>query len=137
MYLLDTNVVSEMRKARKADSNVMARLSAQPAHAFFISSMTLLELEIGTLLVERRDPRQGARLRAWLDTVVVPHFSGRTLGVDDRVARQAAQMHVPDPAPELDALIAATALVNGLILITRSEKDFSRSGVRVINPWKP
>jgi predicted nucleic acid-binding protein len=137
MYLLDTNVVSEMRRGAKAHPGATAWLSAQPSDGFYISAITLLELELGTLLVERRDKAQGDILRRWLDAVVVPGFAERTLAVDHSVARRAAQMHVPDPAPELDALIAATAFVHNLVVVTRNERDFVGMGVPFINPWKP
>jgi predicted nucleic acid-binding protein len=94
-----------------------------------------MELELGTLLLERRDPIQGAGLRAWMDGHVLPEFADRTLPVDSEVALRCARLHVPDPRPERDALIAATALTHGMTVVTRDVADFEPTGVRVLNPW--
>ena len=137
MFLLDTNVLSELRKAGdgKADSNVVAWLSSVDATTFFISAITLMELELGILLMERRDISQGATLRAWMQNHVLPEFSGRTLPIDAAIAIQCARLHVPDPRPDRDSLIAATALVHGMTVITRNLADFEATGVRLFNPW--
>ena len=137
MFLLDTNVLSELRKAGdgKADSNVVAWLSSVDATAFFISAITMMELELGILLMERRDISQGATLRAWMQNHVLPEFSGRTLPIDAAIAIQCARLHVPDPRPDRDSLIAATALVHGMTVITRNLADFEATGVRLFNPW--
>jgi predicted nucleic acid-binding protein len=135
MFLLDTNVISELRKARAADPKVVAWANSVEAGVLFISAITVLELEQGVLLVERRDARQGMALRAWLDDPVMPEFSRRTLPIDADVARRCAGLHVPDPRSERDALIAATALVHGLTVFTRNIADFDKTGVRLINPW--
>ena len=137
MFLLDTNVISELRKAGdgRADANVTAWLSGVDAESFYISAVTLMELEQGILGIERRDPTQGARLRAWMDSHVLPELSERTLPVDRAVALRCAQLHVPDPRPERDAFIAATALVHGMTVVTRDVADFEPTGVRVLNPW--
>lgn len=139
MYLLDTNVVSELRKVKsaKADANVAAWIARVPAPILFLSAITVQELEHGTLLVERRDIAQGRLLRAWLDDHVLPTFENRVLPVDVIVARRAAALHVPDPRPVRDALIAATALVHGLTVVTRDENHFLPMGVGVLNPWLP
>ena len=138
MYVLDTNVVSELRKARgKADKNVMAWAAAMLPSALFLSVITVMELEQGTLLIERRDPAQGAVLRRWLENHVLPAFAGRVLPIDIAVAQCCARLHIPDPRAERDALIAATALVHGMIVVTRNVVDFQPAGVRVINPWTP
>ena len=138
MYLLDTNVVSELRKAGdgKADRNVTAWLSRSDASSFYLSAITLMELEIGVLRVERRDPAQGARLRAWLDLRVIPEFAERTLPIDAAVALSCARLHVPDPRSDRDALIAATALVYRMSLVTRNTADFAGTGARLIDPWQ-
>jgi predicted nucleic acid-binding protein len=133
--LLDTNVVSELRKAAKADANVTAWAAAQPADTLFVSTITVLELEIGVQRMERRDRRQGAVLRQWLDGHVLPAFEGRVLVFDLAVARRCAALHVPDPRPERDAIIAATALVHGLTLATRNVADFQNMGAKLVNPW--
>ncbi len=138
MFLLDTNVVSELRKAggEKADPNVIAWLSARDAATCYVSAVTLMELDLGVLLMERRDPAQGARLRVWLEETVLPEFSERTLPVDRAVALACARLHVPDPRPERDAFIAATALVHGMTLVTRNLADFAPMGVPLVNPWE-
>jgi hypothetical protein len=137
MFVLDTNVVSELRKAKagKADPNVTAWAAGVPAGSLFISAITVLELETGVLLVERRDPAQGAVLRAWLDRHVMPAFAGRVLAVDTAVAQRCAHLHIPNPRAERDALIAATALVHGMTVVTRNVADFAPTGVAILNPW--
>jgi predicted nucleic acid-binding protein len=138
MYLLDTNVVSELRKVDegKADARVAAWQARVEPAVCFISAMTLIELEIGVLRIERRDAVQGALLRAWLECRVLPEFSGRVLPVDAVVARYCARLHVPDPRAERDALIAATALAHGLTVVTRNTADFEPTGVSLLNPWQ-
>lgn len=137
MYLLDTNLISELRKARagKADENVTAWAAGVPVASLFVSVITLQELEIGILLAERRDPPQGLVLRTWLEDHVLPGFADRILPVDSAVARRSAALHVPDPRPVRDALIAATALVHGLTVVTRNVDDFRPTGVEVLDPW--
>ena len=137
MNLLDTNVLSEFRKdsVGKADLRVVAWARSQTAERLFISVITLFEIEKGALLLERRDQRQGFLLRTWVETKLLPAFSGRILPVDDRVASLAASLHVPDPAPFADSLIAATAIVHGYAVVTRNARDFQFPGVAVINPW--
>ena len=137
-YLLDTDVVSELRKIGdgKADGSVVAWIGAEDATSFFISAIAILELERGVLAVERRDATQGARLRAWLDTRIRPEFEGRILPVDDAVATRCAHLHVPDRRNEADAPIAATALVYGLAVVTRNVRDFEGTGVVLVNPWQ-
>lgn len=134
MYLLDTNVISELRKAQ-ADNNVVAWARSVAAPSLFLSAITVLELETGILRIERRDPAQGSLLRSWLDNHVMPAFAGRILAVDSAVALRCARLHIPDRSNECDALIAATALVHGLTVVTRNVADFQSSGVRLINPW--
>jgi predicted nucleic acid-binding protein len=138
MFVLDTNVVSELRKVRfgKADANVAAWAQGVDAAALFVSAITILELEFGVLLIERKDAVQGAMLRAWLDLQVLPEFAGRTLPVDGAVAQRCARLHVPDKRGERDALIAATALVHGMTLVTRNLADFRPTGVNLLNPWE-
>ena len=137
MFVLDTNVISELRKAKsgKANENVTAWFADVSPGALFLSAITVLELETGVLLVERRAPTQGAMLRAWLDHQVLPVFAGRVLGVDTAVAQRCARLHVPDRRAERDALIAATALVHGMTIVTRNVADFVFTGVRILNPW--
>jgi predicted nucleic acid-binding protein len=138
MYLLDTNVVSELRKvnAGRADPHVKTWSSRVDAASMSLSSITLLELELGALLIERRDRRQGAILRSWLEDQILPAFAGRILAVDTPVARKAAALQVPNPRPYRDALIAATAVVHGRTVVTRNVRDFESTGVPLINPWE-
>lgn len=137
IYLLDTNVVSELRKAGdgRADPKVTAWAENLPAQSLFMSAINLMELEIGVLRMERRDNAQGTMLRRWLDRHVVPFFSGRLLAVDEAVAMECARLHVPDKSPERDALIAATALIHNMAIATRNVKDFDGMGAKTYNPW--
>lgn len=138
MYLLDTNVVSELRKAKsdKADKNVVSWANSIPATNLFLSVISILEIETGLLLVERRDPLQGAVLRSWLNAHVLPAFSERILVIDTAVALCCAKLHAPDPRSDRDAIIAATALVHGMTVVTRNTDDFKRTGVEILNPWE-
>jgi toxin FitB len=135
MYILDTNVVSELRKAKKAHQNVKKWAQLLPAESVYLSAISILELEIGILLIEWRDREQGAILRSWMDRHVLPTFSGRVLAIDTAVAQRCATLHVPEPRSDRDALIAATALVHGLTVATRNVSDFEQMGVGVLNPW--
>ncbi|HKT98375.1 MAG TPA: type II toxin-antitoxin system VapC family toxin [Paraburkholderia sp.] len=135
MFLLDTNVVSELRVPKRADINVLAWASSQPVAAQFLSSITVLELELGVLRMERKDAAQGAVLRAWFDGQVLPQFAGRVLTFDQSVALRCAKLHVPDRRAERDAVIAATALVHGMTVVTRNTDDFKLTGVSLLNPW--
>lgn len=137
MYILDTNVVSELRKIRKgkADPGVLAWTESIDVTETFLSSITIMELEQGILSVERRDAVQGAILRSWLEQNILPGFLGRVLPVDTAVARRCARLHVPDKRSERDALIAATALVHGMTVVTRNVVDFEPTGVKIFNPW--
>ena len=135
MFLLDTNVVSELRRPERADTNVRAWASNTPAEFHSISVVTVLELERGTLLRERRDPTQGAILRRWLEQEILGPSAARLLTIDVAIARMCAKLHVPDPRRERDALIAATALVHGLTVVTRNATDFEPMGVKLLNPW--
>lgn len=137
MYLLDTNVVSELRKVRmgRADLKVAAWADSVEAADLYLSVITIQELEIGVQLAERRDPAQGSVLRAWLNTQVLPAFNGRILSIDTAVAVRSAHLHVPNPRPVRDGLIAATALIHGMTVVTRNVADFEPTGVTVFNPW--
>jgi toxin FitB len=139
MYLLDTNVLSELRKAPtgKADPNVMAWAESVAEGSLFISVITVLEIETGILLIARRDAAQGKPLRSWLEDHLLPAFSGRILPVDLAIARHCAGLSIPDPRPRRDGLIAATAFVHRMTVVTRNVTDFASTGVEVLNPWKP
>jgi predicted nucleic acid-binding protein len=138
MFVLDTNVVWESRKVRsgRANRGVESWVRSVPAAGMFVSAITIHELEHGVLLAERSDPKRGAVLREWLDGSVLTAFTDRVLPVDEAVARQAARLHVPDPAPFRDALIGATALIHHMTIVTRNVHDFERFGdLEVLNPW--
>lgn len=143
MFLLDTNVVSEMRKAQRAragparaDDRVKAWLGSTPVASLYLSVITVLELEQGCLLLQRRDPAQGKTLRTWIEKLVLPAFAGRILPVDVYVAQRYAALNVPNRMAERDALLAATALEQGMTVVTRNTPDFAATGVRLLNPWQ-
>lgn len=137
MFILDTNVVSNLRRRDKADRNVLAWSETHDIASFFMSVISILELEIGTLLLSRKDTRQATMYREWLDQTLIPQFDDRILSIDKAVVVRCANLHVPDPKPERDALIAATALVKNLTVVTRNTKDFDGTGVKLFNPWIP
>jgi predicted nucleic acid-binding protein len=132
--LLDTNVLSEMRKSAAGDRNFRRWSVSADRSAFHTSVLAVAELRRGAALKHRRHPTQGAMLDAWVD-LILQEFAGRILNVDQRVAETWASLSVPDPLPAIDGLIAATAIVHGLTLVTRNERDFARIGVRLLNPW--
>lgn len=139
MFILDTNVVSELRKVRfgRADANVARWAESVAASELYLSAISIQELSIGVLQVERRDPAQGRVLRIWLDEHVLPAFADRILPVDTAVAQRSAELHVPDPHSIRDSLIAATGLVHRMMIVTRNVSDFESTGVRLVNPWEP
>ena len=136
--LLDTNVVSELRKISNgmADANVVAWATKRDVATTFVSAITIFEIERGILRLERRDTKQAAMLRQWLNADVVPAFENRILPVDTFVALRCAALHVPDPRPERDAMIAATALVHGLTFATRNVADFRPMLTDIVDPWR-
>lgn len=134
MFLLDTNVISEIRKPT-ADQAVVAWLRQQRPSDLYLSAITMFELDLGVRRVERRDRFQGQALRAWLDGDVRVLFRGRILPVDEDVARRAAALHVPDPRPDRDCFFAATALVHDLHVATRNVKHFRSMTERLVDPW--
>jgi hypothetical protein len=135
MFVLDTNVVSELRKTTKGNPGVLAWAKQQKQDQLFVSVMTIMEIEAGILLMERKDRGQGAVLRGWFDNTVLPGFTNRILPVDTAVARYCAQLQVPQPKPVHDAMIAATALVHGMTVVTRNVPDFQGTGVAIMNPF--
>jgi toxin FitB len=139
MYLLDTNVISEMRKmaSGRAHPQLSSWVQSVPASTLFTSVLCLLELERGALQVRKRDAAQSDFLLQWIELRVRPAFAGRVLPVSELIAQQCARLHIPDPKPEMDALIAATALVHGLIVVSRNTSDFAFKGLQVLNPWLP
>ena len=136
MFLLDTNVISELRLERRADANVVAWAARTDPDQSFLSVVTILEIEIGALRLERRDQAQGRRLRRWIDHDVLPQFHDRILPIGLEIARRCAALHVPDPRGERDALIGATALVHNFVVVTRNTADFAPMGVALLNPWE-
>jgi len=138
IYLLDTNVVSELRKAktRKIDRRVAAWEKTVSASEMYLSVVSVLELEIGILLLERRDAAQGRHLRNWMNDRVLSAFEGRIMPINLEVVRRCAAFHVPNPRPDRDALIGATALVHGMTVVTRNVRDFEGMDVALLNPWE-
>jgi predicted nucleic acid-binding protein len=138
MFLLDTNVISELRKAGtgKIDPNVQAWAHCATTDDYWVSSITIEELEHGILLKEARDPRAGAILRRWFEDHVLIRFSQRTLPVDIPVARVCANLQAESPKPFRDSLIAATAIVHGMTVVTRNTQDFLSCKVATLNPWQ-
>ncbi|MFO1170209.1 MAG: type II toxin-antitoxin system VapC family toxin [Hyphomicrobiaceae bacterium] len=136
MFLLDTNVVSELRKETRMSGPVKRWVEGTTLSTLFLSSITILEVEIGAQRIRRRDRKQGDQLLRWIEIGLMAAFAGRFIPVDVAVARRSASLHVPDPRPERDALIAGTALVHGLTLVSRNVRDFAKMGVPVVNPFE-
>ena len=136
MYLLDTNVISELRRPDRANPKVAKWADGIPAIQFFLSVISLLEIERGTLQIARRDAAQGKILQTWIEEHILARFESRILAVDSAVALRCARLHIPNPRPDRDALIAATALVHGMTVVTRNVADFAATGVGVLNPWE-
>ncbi len=136
-FLLDTNVISELRKAKtkKINENVKAWAESVSPNQLFLSVISLLELEMGIGLIERRDKPQAALLRVWLNHHVLPTFQERVLPIDTTIALCCGKLHVPDPRSDRDALIAATALVHNMTVVTRNVADFEPTAVKILNPW--
>jgi toxin FitB len=136
-YLLDTNVLSEFRKAPsdRIDARVKAWTVNVPQSSLFVSVVSILEIETGILRIERHDRSQGSLLRTWLDDYLLPTFAGRVLAFDLAAAKQCAAFQVPDPRSDRDAMIAATAQIHKMTVVTRNVADFEPTGVAVFNPW--
>lgn len=135
MFLLDTNIISELRRSERAAPAVVAWVRRIPPAELFLSAISLLEVRLGALLAARKDAAKGAMLETWIERQVLPAFHGRIVAVDATVAERCAELHVPDPRPERDSLIAASALVHRLTLVTRNIRDFAPMGVALCNPW--
>ena len=136
MFLLDTNVLSELRRRRRAAPRVLTWAQSVDPSSLFLSAVTILEIEKGALLMKARDPMQADILDRWIRSVVIPSFAARILAFDENIALRCAPLHVPDPRPDRDAMIAATALHHGMIVVTRNTRDFAAIGVPLLNPWE-
>ncbi|WP_277983965.1 type II toxin-antitoxin system VapC family toxin [Sphingomonas faeni] len=137
MYLLDTNALSELRKRRsgKMSPAVEAWAGSVDQADMYLSVITIMEIELGIALLERRDARQAGVLRLWLHDKVMPAFAGRIYPVDTTIALRCARLHVPDTKSERDAWIAATGLVHDLTIVTRNVVDFAGTDVTLLDPW--
>ncbi|MFO0604508.1 MAG: type II toxin-antitoxin system VapC family toxin [Polyangiales bacterium] len=136
MFLVDTNVLAELRKGARCDPHVARWSGRHPTSAMWISVITLGEIRKGVELVRPRDPSQAAALEAWL-LRVTGAFSGRTLALDATVADAWGRMNARSQLPAIDGLLAATASAHGLVLATRNVRDFARAGVALVNPFEP
>lgn len=136
MFLLDTNVISELRKPDRANTSVLDWAKRNDTALFFLSAITLLEIQYGALLIRRRDKVQGELMLRWVADEILVAFESRILPVDKSIALTSAALHVPDPRPDRDAYIAATAMVHRLTVVTRNIGDFQPTGVKLLNPWE-
>lgn len=136
MYLIDTNVLSAMRRQDKAEPQFAAWVKTTIPEDMFISALTLFEIKVGALRIIRRDPKQGRDLERWITEFVLKAFESRILPIDAAVSLRCATLHVPDPRPNIDSLIAATALEHRLTVVTRNIADFKPLGVTILNPWQ-
>jgi toxin FitB len=135
VFLIDTNVLSEIRKGRRAEPNVTAWFEQTPAELIYISPIVIAELETGVSLIARRDAAQAALLRKWLIGIDA-EFKHRCVPITAETARIFASLHVPDKRPDRDAWIAATALQTGMTVVTRNIRDFETTGVSLLDPWQ-
>ena len=136
MFLLDTNVISELRQGKPMqNAQVLAWAKGHIFDRFFLSAITILELEKGVQALEHKQPPQGQALRRWLDGVT-DVFDGRTIPFSASMAKRSAALHFPHAISERDAMIAATALEHRFTVVTRNLKDFQSTGVQLLNPWE-
>lgn len=137
MFLLDTNVISELRKIKigKANKGLEIWSKNHNKKIMFLSVISLLELEIGALSLERKDPKQGTVIRMWIDEIIKPKFKDRIIPVSTKTVLICSKMHIPNRKSITDSLIAATAIEHNLTVITRNEKDFEETGAKIFNPF--
>ena len=133
-YLLDTNVVSELRKRERADADVRRWFGRHAGDEFWLSVLVVGELRRGVELIVRRDPDAARALRTWLDSTI-SDFADRVLPITIEISERWALLSVPDPVPVIDGLLAATAIEHDLTLVTRNTTDIDRTGVACINPF--
>ena len=134
-YLLDTNVVSEIRKQRP-DRHVLAWWNKVTSAEIFISALTIGEIRLGIERLRRKDSAQAELLERWLHGLRAT-YQHHIVNVDARIAEEWGRMNVPDPLPVIDGLLAATAIARGLTLVTRNTTDLARTGVLMLNPFEP
>ncbi|WP_124054864.1 type II toxin-antitoxin system VapC family toxin [Arcanobacterium ihumii] len=136
MFLLDTNVISEIRKPQsRIDANVKQWFEDKSPLDCYLSSTTIYEIEMGIVQVNRKDKPQAAILRYWLENHVLAAFENRILPMETAVARAAANLQKRRTLPYRDCIIGATALVNGLTMVTRNVADFESMPISLVNPW--
>lgn len=134
-YLLDTNVLSELRKGQRASPAVLDWFAAADDSSLFTSVLVFGEIRRGVEVIRKRgDAIAAVALEQWLARLR-ESFADRLFSVDEAVADRWGSLNVPDPLPSVDGLLAATALVHGLTLVTRNVKDVVRTGVRVVDPF--
>jgi toxin FitB len=134
-FLLDTNVVSELRKQTRTNPAVSRWIASVDESDLFLSVLVVGELYQGIERLRRRDPIAARKLNRWL-TVLTMSYTERILAVDQAVATLWGTLNVPDPLPVIDGLLASTALIHDLTLVTRNTSDVKRTGVRLINPFE-
>jgi toxin FitB len=134
-YLMDTNIVSELRKEARCDAGVSRWFDAAGEDDLFLSVLTLGEVRMGALGLARRNPAGATRVQAWVEALHA-QYTGRVLPVTLQVAETWARLSVPDRLPAVDGLLAATAIVHDLVLVTRNTRDVARTGVKLLNPFE-
>jgi len=135
-YLIDTNVLSEIRKGERTNAGVREWFAEASDEDLFVSVLTLGEIRRGIEGIRRRDPVSATHLDQWFDTVQA-RSAGRVLLITPEISDRWGRLNVPDPLPVIDSLLAATAIEHGLTLVTRNIKDVERTGASLLNPFSP